>query len=95
METFSLAGHVTGPWALVLTAAFFLMQALSLLLFAVNVFEYRKVVWKHRVLPDSITHSLEKEPEKGTTALLFLYVAMTAAVTAGTVLLFLFQPHLY
>ena len=77
------------------TWAFVVIEVLSLLLFAIVVMQYMRVVSKHRLLPASIRHTLEREPEKGTTALLMLYVIITIALTIGLALLFWFQPHLY
>lgn len=95
MEMLSLADHFSNQWETVLFWTFLILEAAFLILFFINVFEYRRTVWKHRILPDAVSHSLEREPEKGTMTLLVIYVLATAVVTAGTALLFLFQPHLY
>lgn len=95
MEYLSFADHFSSPWAVAVAVAFLAMQVCSMIVFAINVLEYRKVVWKHRILPQAIEHSLEAVPEKGTISLLIAYVVLTAVVTVGTALLFLFQPHLY
>lgn len=95
MEMLTLADHFSNQWETLLFAAFMIMEALFLVLFGINVLEYRRTVWKHRILPDAVSHSLDHEPEKGTMTLLLAYAVLTAVVTVGTVLLFLFQPHLY
>ncbi len=95
MQTLSLADHFSTPGAVAATIAFLVIELLSIALFLIVVFQYLRVVSKHRILPKAIRQSLEGEPETGAAVIFWLYVVLTIVVTVVTVALFLFQPHFF
>jgi len=95
MEMLSVADHFASPVAVLLTGIFMVIESLSIAMCIIVVLQYKRVVSKHKLLPHAIQHTLEEEPEKGTNFLLNIYIILTIVVVIGTVVLFLFQPHLF
>jgi hypothetical protein len=95
MQFLTLADHINDPGMLTGFIVVIVIELFSVGLLILNMYQYQKVVLKHRMLPSAIQHKLEEVPEKGKTALLWVYVFATIVITAGTTLLFILQPHIY
>ncbi|HVW66617.1 MAG TPA: hypothetical protein VHA78_02705 [Candidatus Peribacteraceae bacterium] len=95
MQTLSLSDHFASPLMTTSSVIFLAMEGLSLLVFFLVIFQYRRIVLKHQILPRAIQHTLEKEPEKGVTTLLWIYVIMTVFVIVLTTILFWLQPAVF
>lgn len=95
MQTLSLADHFSSPIMMTGTIVFIVAELLSIAIFFTVLIHYTRVVMKHRMLPSAIRHSVEGIPDIGAVMLLWTYIIFTIVITAGTVVLFLLQPHLY
>lgn len=94
MQMLSFSDHVATPLMTVSTVVFLALEVFSLMVFFLVISQYKRVVFKHQLLPRAIQHTLEKEPEKGRSIMLQIYIALTIFITLCTALLFWFQPHL-